>query len=155
MSEIIRDAYERAIVEKYPMSYYMDTEHFEDSLREITDILNLNLEELLEEFTLEGNRDNKEIDEYLITWVIKKGLPNTPLYQKGLFLLTSIEDNFHFREKNYRLHLLSQKDNLKIQDPIWIWENKEDVDEFMDVDNIFYNKLRRIESIFPITVIRV
>lgn len=151
MSEIIRDAYCRAILETNPIPRVIDTEHFEDILRKITSVFGKNLEDVLETFTLNSEKDT---DDHLLEFTIKACLPKNPLYQGSLVRVThsssfgrgSIED------KTYRVFISTQKDNLRIQDSVWVWENKDLVDKFMAIDNPYYRKLKMVETIFPFEI---
>lgn len=151
MSEIIRDAYCRAILETNPIPRVIDTEYFEDILRKITSVFGKNLEDVLETFTLNSEKDT---DDHLLEFTIKACLPKNPLYQGSLVRVThsssfgrgSIED------KTYRVFISTQKDNLRIQDSVWVWENKDLVDKFMAIDNPYYRKLKMVETIFPFEI---
>ena len=151
MSEIIRDAYCRAILETNPIPRVIDTEYFEDILRKITGVFGKNLEDVLETFTLNSEKDT---DDHLLEFTIKACLPKNPLYQGSLVRVThsssfgrgSIED------KTYRVFISTQKDNLRIQDSVWVWENKDLVDKFMAIDNPYYRKLKMVETIFPFEI---
>ena len=151
MSEIIRDAYCRAILESNPLPTTMETEHYEETLKRIAGTFGKNLEDILEEFSIDPE---KNIDDHLIEWTIKSCLPKNLLYQKNLITVTH-SNNFSrgsYVEKTYRMYVLSQKDNLRKQDPIWVWENKDLVDKFMAIDNPYYRKIKMVESIFPLDI---
>lgn len=152
MSEIIRRAYERAITNKFPISSFMETEEFTDILERITAIFGVSLEDILKDFSL-TNIDVEKGDEYMISWVIKRCLPANPLYQKDLVLVTSDLNSIHYKEKVYRVFILERRHNLRLQDPIWVWENKDIIDEFMAVDNPIYKKLKMIELLSPFNII--
>ena len=152
MSEIIRDAYCRAVLENNPIPKVINTEYFEDILRQITTIFGKDLEDILKNFSLNPER---ETDDYLLEFTIKSCLPKNPLYQGSLVRIThsnsycgvgSLGDRF------YRLFISTKKENLKVQDPIWVWENKDLVDKFMEVDNPYYEKLKMVERIFPLEI---
>ena len=152
MSEIIRDAYCRAILENNPIPKAIDTEHFEDILRKITNVFGKNLEDILESFTLNPGKDT---DDHLLEFTIKACLPKNPLYQGSLVRVTqsSSYGGGSIEDKTYRVFISTQKDNLRIQDSIWVWENKDLVDKFMAIDNPYYRKLKMVETIFPFEVI--
>lgn len=152
MSEIIRDAYCRAILENNPIPKAIDTEHFEDILRKITNVFGKNLEDILESFTLNPGKDT---DDHLLEFTIKACLPKNPLYQGSLVRVTHSSGfgGGSIGDKTYRVFISTQKDNLRIQDSIWVWENKDLVDKFMAIDNPYYRKLKMVETIFPFEVI--
>lgn len=151
MSEIIRNAYCRAILEDNPIPRTIDTEYFEDILRKITNIFGKNLEDVLEDFSLNPEKDT---DDHLLEFTIKACLPKNPLYQKSLIKVThsSSYGRGSMEDKTYRVFISTQRDNLRIQDSIWVWENKELVDKFMAIDNPYYRKLKMVETIFPFEV---
>ena len=151
MSEIIRDAYCRAILETNPIPKVIDTEYFEDILRKITGIFGKNLEDILETFTLNSEKDT---DDHLLEFTIKACLPKNPLYQGSLVRVThsSSYGRGSIEDKTYRVFISTQKDNLRIQDSVWVWENKDLVDKFMAIDNPYYRKLKMVETIFPFEI---
>lgn len=151
MSEIIRDAYCRAILENNPIPKTIDTEYFEDILRKITNIFGKKLEDVLETFTINPEKD---MDDHLLEFTIKSCLPRNPLYQGSLVrvLHSNSFGKGSVENKTYRIFISSQKDNLKVQDSIWVWENKDLVDKFMAVDNPYYRKLKMVETIFPFEI---
>lgn len=151
MSEIIRDAYCRAILENNPIPKEIDTEYFEEILRKITNIFGKKLEDILENFTLNSEY---ETDDYLLEFTIKSCLPKNPLYQGSLVKVThsSSYGRGTVRDKTYRVFISTQKDNLRIQDSVWVWENKDLVDKFMAIDNPYYRKLKMVETIFPFEI---
>ena len=112
----------------------------------------MSLEDILEDFSL-TNIDVEKSDEYMISWVIMRCLPANPLYQRDLVVVTSELDPFHYKEKVYRIFILERRHNLRLQDPIWVWENKDTVDEFMAMDNPIYKKLKMIELLSPFNII--
>lgn len=152
MSKIIRDAYCRAILENNPIPKAIDTEHFEDILRKITNIFGKKLEDILEGFRL---NPEFETDDYLLEFTIKACLPKNPLYQRSLVRVThsSSYGRGSIDDKTYRVFISTQKDNLRIQDSVWVWENKDLVDKFMAIDNPYYRKLKMVETIFPFQII--
>lgn len=156
MSEIIRNAYERAILEKNPIPEEMNTEYFEETLKTILGIFGKSLEDTMSKFSLSTleKSDNKSLDSFLLEWAIKECLPKNPLYQNDLVIVSCYErySKGSTHEKTYRIFLLSQKDNLRKQDPIWIWENKDLVDKFMALDNPYYRKLKMVEALFPLEI---
>ena len=154
MSEIVRHAYEGAIIKKYPISQFMDTDLFSETLEKIVQIFGKSLKEVLENFSLKTT-DVEYSDECMISWVIKECLPKNPLYQKELFIVTADLNPIHYKEKTYRIYVKSQRDNLRAQDTVWVWENKDTVDKFMEEDNPIYRKLKEIESLFPLNIIVV
>ena len=152
MSKIIRDAYCRAILENNPIPKAIDTEHFEDILRKITNIFGKKLEDILEGFRL---NPEFETDDYLLEFTIKACLPKNPLYQRSLVRVThsSSYGRGSIDDKTYRVFISTQKDNLRVQDSVWVWENKDLVDKFMAIDNPYYRKLKMVETIFPFQII--
>lgn len=153
MSKIIRDAYERAILEINPIPEFMACEHYETCLKKIAGVFGKSLEDILENFSLSANKNNIDIDTFLIGWVIRECLPKNSLYQRDLVMVSQHHGSYHYTEKSYRVHILSQKENLKRQDPMWVWENKELVDKFMAIDNPYYKKLKTVEALFPIEIL--
>ena len=151
MSEIIRDAYCRAILENNPIPKAIDTEQFEDTLRKITNVFGKKLEDILEDFRL---NPEFETDDYLLEFTIKACLPKNPLYQGSLVRVThsSSYGRGSIDDKTYRVFISTQKDNLRIQDSVWVWENKDLVDKFMAIDNPYYRKLKMVETIFPFQI---
>ncbi len=151
MSEIIRDSYCRAILENNPIPREIDTEYFEEILRKITNIFGKKLEDVLENFTL---NPEYETDDYLLEFTVKSCLPKNPLYQGSLIKVThsSSYSRGSIGDKTYRIFISTQKDNLRIQDSVWVWENKDLVDKFMAIDNPYYRKLKMVETIFPFEI---
>lgn len=155
MSEIIRDAYERAILEVNPIPEFMAVEHYEASLKKIVSVFGKSLEDIMKNFSLSANKSNLDIDTFLIGWVIRECLPKNNLYQGELVAISQYHSSYRYAEKTYRIHILSQKENLKRQDSIWVWENKDLVDKFMAIDNPYYKKLKSIEALFPLEIILI
>lgn len=151
MSEIIRDAYCRAILENNPIPKEIETEYFEEILRKITNIFGKKLEDVLENFTL---NPEYETDDYLLEFTIKSCLPKNPLYQGSLVKVThsSSYGRGTVRDKTYRVFISTQRDNLRVQDSVWVWENKDLIDKFMAIDNPYYRKLKMVETIFPFEI---
>lgn len=152
MSEIIRDAYCRAILESNPLPISVETEHYEKTLEKIANIFGKNLEDILSGYSLDPE---KNVDDHLLEWTIKECLPKNFLYQGDLIQVmhsSGFSRGSYNNEKIYRVYILSQKDNLRKQDPIWVWENKDLVDKFMAIDNPYYRKLKMVESIFPLEI---
>lgn len=151
MSEIIRDAYCRAVLENNPIPKAIDTEHFEDMLKKITNIFGKKLEDVLEGFTI---KPEYKVDDYLLEHTIKSCLPKNPLYQGSLVRVThsSSYSRGSLEDKTYRVFISTQKENLRDQDPVWVWENKDLVDKFMAIDNPYYRKLKMVETIFPFQI---
>lgn len=152
MSTIIRDTYTRAILENNPIPAAIDTEIFEDTLKRIVSIFGKNLEDVLEDFSLKDLKG--DLSDYLIERTIKNCLPKNPLYQGSLIYVNHSNDLYRgsYSEKTFRVSILSQKDNLRQQDPVWVWENKETVDKFMAIDNPYYRKLKMVEALFPLEI---
>lgn len=152
MSTIIRDTYTRAILESNPIPASINTEIFEDTLKKITSIFGKNLEEVLSGFSLKNQKG--DLSDYLIEWTIKACLPKNSLYQGSLIVVNHSNDLFRgsYTEKTFRVFVQSQRDNLRQQDPVWVWENKELVDKFMALDNPYYRKLKTVEALFPLEI---
>ena len=151
MSEIIRDAYKRAIIKKNSLPKEVDTEHFNYCLEQIAEILETDLNEIFCSFHLDDWDGSKEsIDVYILTWAIKKNL--SPMY-KDIILVSGHTNTFGgYSERIYRLDVLDKIESLKKRTSEWVWKHKGLVDNFMS-DTKTLEKLNKIEQIFPITII--
>ena len=80
MSEIIRNAYCRAILESNPIPVTMELEHYEETLKRIAGIFGKNLEDLLSDFLI---NPEKAVDDHLIEYTVKSCLPKNTVKQRN------------------------------------------------------------------------
>lgn len=149
MSEIIRNAYERAIIEKNPLPVEADIEHFNSCLEQIAEIFETDLNDLFCSFNLDSWNESEDIDVYILSWAIKRYLPS--LYRDIVCIsgYTNIIGGYY--EKVYRLDILDKIEGLKKRESDWVWKHRGLVDNFMS-DTKTMEKLEKVKNLFPLTI---
>ena len=151
MSKIVRDAYERAIIERNLLPKEVETEHFNHCLEQIAEIFETDLIDLFCSFHLDDWDGSKEnIDIYILDWAIKRYLPS--LYKDIVYVSGYTSAIGGYSERVYRLDILDKIESLKKRAPEWVWKHKGLVDNFMS-DTKIMEKLNKVKGLFPITVV--
>lgn len=90
-------------------------------------------------FLMEGEFEYAYI-QVILNSVIPKGTAEE--FLRGSVKFETYED--HYGDTSYNLRLYGKTSILKMKDPVWVWENRKDIEEFMEDSWEPYLKIKQI-----------